>query len=166
MLVIWFSLVLAGVSYGQIRSVEGRATVYWTDNAGKHRAVCRGVDPRTKKIPCERCFFDRQRHIAHRTLPLGTRGVVCNSRTNLCTRTRVMDRGPYGAIIPCEKYKEDTRVGFPIKRLRVKSRCFCYQVQIKLLPGWKRRGQFDLTRPVAKDIKHRPFDRVIFFYKS
>ncbi len=40
----------------------------------------------------------RAHGVAHRTLACGTRLVVCNPRTNLCTTATVVDRGPYGAL--------------------------------------------------------------------
>lgn len=40
----------------------------------------------------------RAQGVAHRTLACGTRIVVCNPRTNLCTKATVVDRGPFGAL--------------------------------------------------------------------
>ena len=132
-------------------SVTGRATVYWPGDGfcGKWRAdggIFRATDD----------------HIAHRTLPLGTFGALCNLRTRECTYTTVRDRGPYGAMRNCQ-FDEPV----PPKTRRLKSRrCRLWQVQIKLKEGWRRRGEFDLTKPVAEAINHRAFDKVVFFIES
>lgn len=147
----------------QIHSVSGRATIYSTYSSGRHRATCNNIDPSTGRSPCRRCFFDTQTHIASRTIALGTHGVICNLRTNMCVRTRVMDRGPYGAIIPCKEIN-DKRLTSKLRKLNIGNKCYYYQVQIKLRSGWKRRGKFDLTLPVARAIHHHPFDMVIFIY--
>lgn len=39
---------------------------------------------------------DRDLVVAHRTLPCGSKVVVCNVRTERCTSATVLDRGPYG----------------------------------------------------------------------
>lgn len=40
----------------------------------------------------------RNRGVAHRTLPCGTRLGICNQRTGRCTAAYVVDRGPWGAL--------------------------------------------------------------------
>lgn len=144
---------------------SGKATVYWT---GSHLASCNGQDPITKKPPCRRCFFpNRQSHVAHRSLPLGTAGLLCNLRTGRCARTTVGDRGPWGAVIPCSEVKEAPKgtKRFPVRKIKWLRRCHYYQAQITLLPGWKRRGKFDLTKTLARTIRHQAFDTVVFIYR-
>jgi hypothetical protein len=143
----------------------GAATVYWTTNAGKHIASCNGKDPKTNKRPCRRCFFDHQSHIAHRSLPLGTAGLLCSVRTGRCVRTVVRDRGPYSAKRPCWQIPFSTS-RFRIRLIKRRRVCYWLQTQIKLQPGWKRRGNFDLTRPVARAIGHKAFEQVTFTYKG
>lgn len=114
-------------------------------------------------------FTAEDSHIAHRWLPLGTEGVVCNQRTFQCTRTVVLDRGPFGAIKPCtppqpEPYSVAGRT-FRVRRINWAKKCWWWQPQpYKLQRGFKYRGQFDLTRPVAERIGLRGFDRVVFYY--
>lgn len=161
-------LVLFLFGEGQDLRVEsGKATIYSTSNSGPHIASCNGRDPYTKKPPCRRCFFDHQSHIAHRDLPLGTTGLLCNLRSGHCTRSVVRDRGPWGAIIPCSEVTEAPKSGkrFKVRKIRWNRRCYYYQVQRHLLPGWSRRGNFDLTKPLAKAIGHRAFDMVVFIYQ-
>lgn len=128
--------------------IQGRATVYWPGDGycGKWRADG-GI------------FLDTDDHITHRTLPLGTSGLLCNLRTSECTKTVVRDRGPYGATKNC-KFSDPIPSG--VKRIKSRTRCRLWQTQGKLKPGWRRRGEFDLTRPVAEAIKHRAFDKVVF----
>ena len=40
----------------------------------------------------------RNRGVAHRTLPCGTRLGICLARTGLCTAAYVVDRGPWGTM--------------------------------------------------------------------
>lgn len=133
-----------------LHRVSGRATVYYPGDGhcGSERADGKRFRP-------------TDAHIAHRSLPLGTRGRLCSLRTGRCIETVVRDRGPFGAKRPC-------RAGPPAGRARLARWgrvCYWWQMQIKLQPGWERRGEFDLTRPVARAIGHRAFDRVVFFYR-
>lgn len=130
--------------------VQGRATIYYPrdGHCGTHRADGKP-------------FTKTDDHVAHRTLPLGTRGILCSLRTRRCTLTAVRDRGPYGAIRSCRGAPPLK----PAKLARWSKTCFWWQAQVRLQSGWRRRGEFDLTRPVAKAIGHRPFDKVIFFYQ-
>ena len=143
-------------------TVSGRATVYYPSDGhcGSHRADGKP-------------FRADDSHIAHRTLSLGTTGYLCSIRSGLCVRTSVRDRGPFGAVRRCDQgLKAAGPLGRPRLRRWGKRRdgsyrvCFWWQAQIKLRPGWRRRGAFDLTRPVARAIKHKAFDRVVFFYKK
>ena len=142
----------------------GRATIYWPKDGH-----CGGTRANGKP------FLATDDHVAHRTLPLGTPGYMCSVHTGLCVRTHIGDRGPYGAKYPCNKSKKPPsshgRIGrprlvrwgkHPDGSYRV---CYWWQAQIHLRAGWNRRGEFDLTRPVATAIKHREFGKVVFFYK-
>jgi len=135
-------------------SVSGRATIYYPGDGhcGKTRADGRP-------------FKKADTHIAHRRLPLGTKGYACNVRTGLCARTYVGDRGPFGATWACSKGDPGEVGGIGTPRRVGKGRsCAWWQAQIRLKPGWKRRGAFDLTMPVAKAIGHKAFDKLVFFY--
>ena len=135
----------------------GLATIYYPGDgfSGKHKAD--GT-----------AFVMGQNHIAHRKLPLGTEGWVCSLKSGICYRTVVRDRGPYGAIRKCSEGVGSAKpyvsaTGFhPIRKIRWKGSCYYWQSQHPLSPGWRYRGEFDITRRVAKKIKMRAFDRVIF----
>jgi hypothetical protein len=129
--------------------VHGRATVYYPrdGHSGFHRADGRP-------------FTRQDHHIAHRTLPLGTTGYLCSVRTSRCVLASVQDRGPFGAKRSCKG-----RTPAKARLIKYGRTCFYWQAQIRLKPGWARRGEFDLTRPVAKAIGHRPFDPVVFFHR-
>jgi len=149
-------ILLTLLANSDYRQVHGKATSYYPGDGhcGETRADGRP-------------FTALDAHIAHRRLPLGTEGFLCNARTGLCVETHVRDRGPWGAIHPCVEGGPQTRGSrlAPPRRYQRGKVCFWWQAQIKLKPGWKRRGEFDLTRPVAEAIGHRPFDKVVFFYK-
>lgn len=68
--------------------------------------------------------------VAHRSLPCGTRLVICARR---CGRAVVTDRGPYGAT-DGHRYRVQTRGP---------------------LPGWHYRGDLDLRQGVARSIGYR-----------
>lgn len=78
------------------------------------------------------------RGIAHRTLPLGQRVLVCRLDRPRCMRTLVLDRGPYGCV-PLEG--EGWRVGGGRPR-----RCPL---------GWRWRGVADLSEEVAEVLRFR-----------
>lgn len=128
----------------------GRATVYWPgdNHCGPIKA--------TGKL-----FLSIDSHIAHRSIPLYTRGTVCNVRTKLCAKTRVEDRGPFGQIIRCNKYLGLTDA----RKIRWNNKCYYWTSGVKLVNGWEWRGKFDITKPIADVIKLRPFDYVVFIYK-
>ena len=163
---------------------EGAATVYHPrdGSCGTHRADGKP-------------FLVTDRHFAHRSLPLGTKGVICNTVSGKCAKSYVGDRGPYGALLmvkdgpkpgpgwkvksvqrkcfwhkdgaslPCEQYAPKSKGVTKPRIIRWNRKYQWYQVQIRLAgPKWKRRGDFDLTRPVGREISHRPFQRVLFFY--
>lgn len=126
--------------------VSGPASIYWFGDgySGPHLASCNGRDPITLRYPCQRCFFPHSKGIAHRWLPLGTKGLLCkqDSAGLDCITTVVRDRGPWGA-------KRGTR----------------WQKQVgKLKKGWKRRAEFDVMRATARRLGVKPFDRLMFFY--
>lgn len=131
----------------------GVATIYYPGDGHSGRIKADGS-----------AFKKTDSHIAHRTLPLGTSGYLCSIRTGRCVHTRVQDRGPFGATLPCNKDPSNAKgIGKP--RLAKWGRvCYWLQTQVHLQRGWRRRGQFDLTRPVARAIGHKPFERVVFFY--
>ena len=134
---------------------HGVATVYYPGDGNCGRIKADGSR-----------FRKTDSHIAHRTLPLGTSGYVCSIRTGLCVYTRVQDRGPYGATLPCNKRLTKTKgIGKP-KLAKWGRVCYWLQTQVHLQRGWKYRGSFDLTRPVSKAIGHKPFERVVFFYEA
>jgi hypothetical protein len=114
-------------------------------------------------------FTKNDSHIAHRTIPLGTAGIMCNVRTKLCTKTSVRDRGPYGAIMPCTEDKPDPlRIrgrSFKVFRILWRSKCYWWQAQPrKLRKGFSYRGAFDVSKPVAAKIRMKHFDPVVFIY--
>lgn len=138
---------------------SGRATVYFPNDGhcGTHRA--------------DGAVFTRSDdHFAHRTLPLGTTGLLCNLKTHVCTEATVRDRGPYGAIRSCkagapEPYHFRGKV-FRARKIRWLRRCHYIQTQPgRMTEGFKRRVEFDLTKPIAKQLKHRAFDHVVFIYR-
>lgn len=131
-----------------VKIEEGLATVYYPNDG--HCGDFKADGTR---------FKNQDSHIAHRWIPLGTKGVLCNTRTKLCTKTVVRDRGPFGALRRCQKSST-------LRKIKWRKRCYNYEVQTKLKRGFWYRGKFDLTRPVAKAIKHRAFDKVIFLYTS
>ena len=149
--------------------IVGRASQYWPGDGHCGSELANG-----------KTFKVTDAHFAHRTLPLGTSGILCSIRTGLCVRTSAQDRGPFGSRLSCLEAKRDpsklqgrTLVGKPPRLVRWGKRrdgtyrvCYWWQAQIRLKPGWKRRGEFDLTRPVAKAIGHKAFGRVVFFYKK
>jgi len=141
--------------YKGMHSKEGCATVYYPGdgNCGKERADGRS-------------FTKRDFHIAHRTLRLGTSGYLCSYRSRLCVKVAVRDRGPYGAVLSCRKKLSNAKgLGRP-RLVKYGRTCYWWQAQIQLQTGWKRRGEFDITLPVARAIRHKAFDRVIFFYRK
>lgn len=109
-------------------------------------------------------FRRSDRHIAHRWLPLHIKGILCNERTRRCVRTYVADRGPFGALLPCDR-KPDKAKRRRARRIHWRGRCYWWQAQTKLAEGWRYRGKFDLSEKVARAIGHRAFDRVVFIYR-
>lgn len=102
-------------------------------------------------------FHNSQLIVAHRTLPLGTRGWMCSARTGKCVGVTVSDRGPYGAYYACSNGRR--LPGTPPGR-------WCWRNGYRgLSPGEQYRGTFDMTRAVQKAIGHRAFDRVMFVYR-
>jgi len=125
-------------------SVTGNATAYWP---GDHFCGTERADGRP--------FLATDTHIAHRRLPLRTPGFVCNKTR--CVFTEVLDRGPFGAVRPCSETSQGRAV-------RWKGRCHRWRALIRLREGWKYRGEFDLTRPVADALGHHAFEIVAFYY--
>jgi len=133
----------------------GRATVYYPGDGNCGEIKANGGR-----------FKHTDDHIAHRTIPLGTVGYLCSTRTKKCTYTVVHDRGPFGAIRPCKGQPDTPKGRFRARKIRWKKRCHWHQVQIKLKKGWRYRGQFDLTKAAARRIGHRAFDKVVFMYEK
>jgi hypothetical protein len=80
---------------------------------------------------------------AHRTLPCGSVVMLHNPRTNRYAVCTVLDRGPYGAILPSGKW------GLKIHKSQ---------------PGvW--RGVIDLAPAVARALGHNGFERVDIYYQ-
>jgi hypothetical protein len=114
-------------------------------------------------------FTKDDSHIAHRWLPIGTKGFLCNPRTSHCVLTVVRDRGPFGSIKPCkgEKPSPYTAKGkvFHAQKITWNKRCYWWQAQPgRLQKGFRYRGEFDVTRPVANKISMTAFDKVVFYY--
>lgn len=128
--------LLAHLELLGLEVVEGPATVYWPGDGycGSERAD--GHE-----------FRETDDHIAHRTLPLGTKGFICSKRTGLCVLTAVRDRGPFGATRPCGYGR-------------------CWRAMTHVHPPWTWRGEFDVTRPVARVLRHRGFEPLVFLYWS
>jgi hypothetical protein len=131
----------------------GLASVYWPGDRQSGMVKANGEE-----------FRKIDRHIAHRDLPLGTKGNLCNPWNNICIETVVQDRGPFGAIISCDKVPI-TRDSNPILQITWRNRCYYWQIQKNLQRGWRYRGNFDITKPLAKKLKHRSFDPLYFFYE-
>jgi hypothetical protein len=129
------------------------ATIYWPGDGQCSQKLANGRD-----------FKRSDNHLAHRRLPLGLHGVVCSLRTFRCERTVVSDRGPFGAIQKCRS-RFDRFIGFKeTKKIKWHGQCHFWQTQVRLAKGWQRRGDFDLTLPLAKKLGHKQFEPVIFFY--
>lgn len=142
---------------GLARQQDGLATMYYPGDRS-----CG-----TEKADGSR-FTTHDEHIAHRWLPLGTAGYLCNYRNQQCVITEVRDRGPFGAIKPCSKEKPKSYVingkTFTPRQIKWNKKCYWWQAQIRLQKGFRYRGTFDITKPLAKKIDFRAFDRVVFFY--
>lgn len=135
-------------------TVSGRATIYWPGdgyNAGERADGKR--------------FRRRDFHIAHRWLPLGTRGWLCGRRG--CAPVVVRDRGPYGVLQRCPREAaacERRRGTAQCRRIIWERSCHLWMAQTRRRVGWRYRGEFDLTRPVARALGHRAFERLTFYW--
>jgi hypothetical protein len=139
---------------------SGRATIYFPGDghSGTHKADGRR-------------FTKEDAHIAHRYLPIHTPGFLCSLKQKICTKTVIKDRGPFGALLPCRKSKKVPKPHtwngktFYARKIKWEGKCHWYQVQPGFLrKGFRYRGTFDLSRTVAKAIKHKSFERVVFVY--
>ncbi len=84
--------------------------------------------------------------VAHRSLPLGTYVILQNK--NKVAVTQVIDRGPYGAIVPDEEFSEDRKC-----RVLKSGKVWCLKLK-KEDPGeW--RGCLDITPAAGKAIGHK-----------
>jgi hypothetical protein len=157
-----FNLLTISEIYGDShynKSISGKATIYHLGDGHCGRYKADG-----KK------FTSEDDHIAHRWLSLRLKGRLCNIRTKLCIIASIGDRGPFGALRECGKGKPvDYKVAgkiFRAKKITWNKKCYYWQAQpYKLQKGFKYRGEFDLTKPIARKIDHRPFDKVIFYYR-
>ena len=160
---MWFIFLFA--MQADMKVEHGRATIYWPNDGYCGKRKANGT-----------AFRQTDSHIAHRRLPINTRGTVCNLRTKRCTRTIVKDRGPFGALLPCYRAKKGSKSlrphrwngkTFKVKKIHWRKVCYWYMPQPgKLRTGWRYRGEFDLTKPVGEAIKHRQFDKVVFVYST
>jgi hypothetical protein len=134
-----------------VRVATGVASVYWPGDGHSGRRRADG-----------RVFRRADRHVAHRRLPLGTRGVLCLARTGRCVMTRIHDRGPFGAVGSCP---DDGTTPRGARRIRARrGGCQLWQAQRRLQAGWRYRGEFDVTRPVAEELRLHHGERVLFFH--
>ncbi len=134
------------VSPFALQTLVGLATIY-TPGDGHTGSI------RADGRPFRRGDF----HIAHRTLPLGTIGRLCLARTNRCVEVAVRDRGPWGEIIDCNRRRPSRA-----RRITWQSKCWWWRASVKPSPGWRWRGEFDLTLPVARALKARAWDEVMW----
>jgi hypothetical protein len=130
--------------------IQGPATIYWPKDG-----YC--GDVRADGKP----FVETDTHVAHRRLPLGTTGIICSPTSKKCTWTSVRDRGPWGAVRPCEDVIDLEVFPRQIYTGRRKT-CYWWSPMIRLESGWTYRGVMDLTRPIAEKLKHKPFERIFF----
>lgn len=138
------SVILLLLPLPPSESTTGNATAYWP---GDHFCGQERADGRP--------FLATDTHIAHRKLPLGTPGFLCNRIK--CVFTVVKDRGPFGIVRPCRETDQG-------RLIRWKGRCHRWRSSTHPLKGWRYRGEFDLTRPVSNAIGHHAFEIVTFFY--
>lgn len=153
---MWLTLI-ASVYFINYKTISGRTSVYWPkDNyCGTRKANGKP-------------FKSSDKHIAHRILPLGTAGLLCNKRTGDCIRTTVEDRGSWGAICEFKRGKPSTsrtrRHTFRAYSIIWEGRKYWWQTQLRLKSGCKRRTEFDVTKPIARLIEVKNFDYLIFIY--
>lgn len=141
--------------YAVVTILVGLATSYWPGD-GLNAGICANGKP----------FTHADWHVAHRSLPLGTRGTLCNLRTGMCVPTVVADRGPFGCIRRCETMIPEEARRLKARRIKWKKKCHWWKACVGRIDGdWKYRGKFDLTQPVADAIGHRQFDEVAFYYE-
>lgn len=155
-----FLIIVGMFLQANVKVDYGIATIYWPKDGKSSSKKADGT-----------VFTTEDKHITHRQLTLGTRGIVCNLRTRRCTNTSVRDRGPFGAIRSCKEGEPDLiyvkgKV-FTYKKVYIRRKCFYYQVQPGgLQKGFRYRGKFDLSKKVADQIGHRQFDKIIFVYQD
>lgn len=77
--------------------------------------------------------------IAHRSLPCGKRVLIVNPRTNIAVLARVVDRGPYGAIMDDGSWAK----------------------KFKHSDEGKWRGCMDLTPALSKLLKHNGYENIL-----
>lgn len=115
------------------------------DNWAGEKYFCLGIPTKIKGV----------RGVAHRWLPCHTEVTITNRRTGLTTTAPVIDRGPYGALLPkgakCPKVAEGG--------CRVKNGRLWYVKRKKHWPG-EYRGCLDITHKVADEIDHDGWDMV------
>lgn len=91
------------------------------------------------QLACPRVTRAQIEHgVAHRSLPCGTRLLLCSGRTWRCVAAWVVDRGPYGAICGGR-----------------------WRVMRRLRPGCKWRGDLDLRPGTASALGHNGKETVV-----
>lgn len=146
------TLIVGGASPGRAASltlVGGLSTYHPGDGHNSGRLACGGL------------FTAEQHHVAIRQWRgrCGVRALVCSAQTLRCTWTVVMDSGPWGAVPIEQGYVGSGEAGRRAGRGKPAKR---WEVQIRLKPGWRRRGVADLTLPVWRALgKPRFLSKVI-----
>lgn len=154
------------------RTWPGIGSIYYPGDGhcGKHKASCNGVDPHTGTMPCHRCFFRNDYHVAHRWLPLGMPMVIKNMENGRVAVALVEDRGPFGYCLhkrrrkphcrpkphawrrahPCPRGYKWVNGAFEPHRSRILHGDAC---------GWWR-GAIDMTWPVARELGATKFVKI------
>lgn len=140
--------------FGALITILGLATSYWPGD-GFNAGICANGKP----------FTATDSHVAHRSLPFGTRGTLCNLRTGMCVPTMIADRGPFGCVRRCETMIPEEGQRLRARKIKWKKSCYWWKVCLRPEVGWQHRGRFDVTQPVADAIGYRQFDEVAFYYE-
>ena len=117
---------------------------------------CIGVSTKTKGV----------RGVAHRWLPCGTEVTITNKKTGLTTTAPVIDRGPYGALLP-KGTKRCPRIygtKYPKSWCKKRSNGRFWVVKPKRSDPGEWQGCLDMTNVVADDIDHDGWEVVNIQY--
>lgn len=125
--------------------LAGGLSVYWPGDG--HNAG---------QLACGGTFAPGQHHIAIRQWRgrCGRPAAVCAAATQKCAWTTIRDSGPWGAV---RDARRDTRGAVSLGRRVGRGKPTMWEVQIKLKPGWRRRGVVDLTKPLWEELGRPPF---------